>query len=85
MLGFADQQYHGGGIKYISELEAERITVIDVVSCDQVTAEEVEEVEVSKLGRRPERDHLNSMTQETPSEKQRGDLKTWAGGSDCIS
>jgi hypothetical protein len=57
VVSFADQQYHGGCIKHNSELEAERIRVLDVVSCDQVTAERVEEEKVSKLGRRPERDH----------------------------
>lgn len=52
----AEQQYHGDCIKYIPELELYRILVIELVSCIQATAEEVEEREVSRLGRRPERD-----------------------------
>ena len=33
----------------------ERIRVIDLVSCIQVVAEEVEEQEVGRLGKRPDR------------------------------
>lgn len=35
--------------------EVERIRVIDLVSCIQVVAEEVEEQEVRRLGKKPDR------------------------------